>query len=86
MGPLGPRVCYILSDCTEKQSIIRMAPRQRRERGQGDRSDGGRGERENMMRGGRERDGALAETNIELYRCESAYENPTSLVRLQASL
>lgn len=42
MGPLGPRVCYILSGCTEKQSIIRKVLRQRRERGQEDRRDGGK--------------------------------------------
>lgn len=70
MGPLRPRECYILSDCTEKQSIIRTAPRQRRERerGQQDRRDAGRGERKNMMRRGErgKRDCALAETNIKL--------------------
>lgn len=78
-------MCYILSDCTEKQSIIRTALRQRRERGQEDRQNGGRGKRENMMRGEREQDGALAETNIELYRCKNAYENPMSLVRPEAT-
>lgn len=35
MGPLRPRECYILSDCTEKQSIIRTAQRQRRKRERG---------------------------------------------------
>lgn len=33
-------MCYILSDYTEKQSIIRMAPRQKRE--EEDRRDGAR--------------------------------------------
>lgn len=37
-----------------------------------------------MTMGERKRDGALVETNIELYRRKNAYENPMSLVRLEA--
>lgn len=59
-----------------------------RERGQQDRRDAGRGERKNMMRRGErgKRDCALAETNIKLFRCKNTYENPMSLVRVEATL
>lgn len=61
MGPLRPKECYILSDCREKQSIIRTAPRRGGGGvgggGGGGVGGGGRGGRDNMMRreeGGKE--------------------------------
>lgn len=58
MGPLRPKECYILSDCREKQSIIRTAPRRGGGEGGGGGGGGGgvggggRGGRDNMMRRG----------------------------------
>lgn len=57
MGPLRPKECYILSDCREKQSIIRTATRRGGGRGGGGGGDcgsGGGGGVEGGVRGGRD--------------------------------